>query len=188
MIAMFESIFAGCLITFLLLAAGSIIITTIQNGISPMPTSYKVKKKVLETIPPETKGNVYELGSGWGTLAFPIAKNLPHCHLDAYENSYFPYAFSVLRKTLSPFKNLELHYQDFLDISLKDSNLIICYLYPGAMKRLKEKMEKELTKECVVISHTFAVPGWEAEKVSEVDDLYNTKIYFYRFGTTKEIK
>lgn len=185
---MIEIFFAGSLIIFLLLIAGSIIITTLRNGISPMPTSYKVKKKLLEIIPSETKGNVYELGSGWGTLAFPLAKNLPDCQLIAYENSYFPYIFSVLRKLFHPLGNLEFHNQNFLDTSLENSQLIICYLYPGAMEQLKEKMEKELSKECLVISHTFAVPSWKPEKVIEVDDLYSTKIYLYHFGTAKELK
>ena len=185
---MIELIFTGSLISFCLLAAGSIIITTLRNGISPMPTSYKVKRDLLKLIPPETKGKVFELGSAWGTLAFPLAKALPNCQVNAYENSFFPYLFSVLRKAFFPLSNLLFHYQNFHGIPLKEAKLITCYLFPGGMEILKEKMERELTKGCVVISHTFVVPGWKPKEIIEVDDLYKTKIYLYHFENTTGVK
>ena len=48
------------------------------------------------------------------------------------------------------------------------------------MKRLKEKLEAELKPGTLVISNTFAIPGWAYEKMLEVDDLYRTKIYLYK--------
>jgi hypothetical protein len=176
-----EFIASTILIVFLLIATISIFICTLRNGISPMPTSARVREKFLENIPLETSGLVYELGSAWGTLAFPIARAFPLCHIQAFENSYFPYLFSLLRKKMFPMNNLDFSYKDFFSISLSDANLIICYLYPGAMEKLQVKMETELKQGCVVLSHTFAIPTWKPQRVYEVDDLYGTKIYLYRF-------
>ncbi len=32
---------------------------------------------------------------------------------------------------------------DFFNVDLKDAGLVVCYLYPGAMERLKDKFEKD---------------------------------------------
>jgi hypothetical protein len=49
------------------------------------------------------------------------------------------------------------------------------------MERLRPKFERELKSGSLVVSHTFAVPGWVPESVWQVDDLYRTKIYLYVF-------
>jgi hypothetical protein len=52
-------------------------------------------------------------------------------------------------------------------------------LYPEAMKRLRYKFEEELKPGALVISNTFAVPGWQSMSVIELEDLYRSKIYKY---------
>ena len=47
------------------------------------------------------------------------------------------------------------------------------------MVRLQAKFERELKRETLVISSTFAVPAWKPRQIIEVDDLYHTKIYVY---------
>ena len=46
-------------------------------GVAPAPTSPRVASVMLALIPPGIEGVVFELGSGWGTLAFPLARRLP---------------------------------------------------------------------------------------------------------------
>ena len=58
--------------------------------------------------------------------------------------------------------------------------MIVCYLFPKGMEKLSKKLEKELKPGTLVISHTFALPGWKPFKTLDVDDLYYTKIYFYQ--------
>ncbi len=171
-------------LTLTLYAAGSIIVYSLYNGITPMPTSPRVGRKLLEVINErQITGKVFELGSGWGTLAIPLARMLPHCHIIAYENSPIPYLFSRFARILYQLDNLEIIRENFFRASLAEADLIVCYLYPKAMERLKIKFERELKEECLVVSSTFAVPEWRAERVAEAPDQYRTKIYVYAAGS-----
>jgi len=162
----------------------SIVLWTVRNGISPMPTAKKVKRALLTTLPPACSGHIYELGSAWGTLALALAKKYPQSQIWGYETSPIPYFLSRLIQHYSTPTNLTFVRQDFFAVDLSKAKLIVCYLYPTCMQRLKAKFEKELHPDTLVASHTFAIPGWKAEKIVEVDDLYKTKVYLYKIGAT----
>jgi len=72
----------------------TVVISSLWYGISPMPSSIKVKKNLDELLPQIDSGNVLELGSGWGTLAFYLAERYPNCRVDAYEISPIPCFYS----------------------------------------------------------------------------------------------
>lgn len=157
----------------------SIVLWTWKNGISPMPTTSKAKKVLLENLPELFEGDIYELGSGWGTLAFALAKKYPNCRIIGYENSLIPFLFSNIRLYFSDKKNLILKRQDFFIVGLEKATMIVCYLYPGAMGRLRKKFEAELRKGTWVVSHTFSIPQWKAYKQIDIQDMYCSKIYIY---------
>lgn len=164
--------------------ASSLVVWSIRNGISPMPTSAKVKFCLYNLLPNHLNGTIYDLGSGWGTLVIPLAGRYPDCPVIGFETSPLPYWMSVLRlkffKTCSHLSNVQFVKSDFFSANLEDASLIVCYLYPGAMKKLKSKFEAELKPGTWVISNTFAVPGWKEERVLGAADLYHTKIYLYK--------
>ncbi|MGE0198488.1 MAG: SAM-dependent methyltransferase [Simkaniaceae bacterium] len=158
------------LIVFLLL------LFTLKNGISPMPTSPKVRMHLLSLLPDLEEGTIVELGSGWGNLIFPLAKKYSKCKVIGYENSPIPYIFSSL---LNHAPNLKILRQDFFEKSLQDADLVVCYLYPKGMEQLKSKFEKELRPGTKVVSHTYEIPGWTPHETIEADDLRCSKIYLY---------
>lgn len=169
------------ILSLLGIAALSVIFYTFWNGISPMPSSPQAIREILALIPSYLpSGTIYELGSGWGTLAIPLARRLPNQEVCGLESSWIPFAISSVLGKISSLPNLQFHCKDFFSHSLADASLVVCYLYPGAMKRLKGKFEKELKSGVWVISHTFAVPGWEPYAVRELNDIYRTRIYLYQ--------
>ena len=168
-------------LTFILLAiALSIVFWSIRNGITPMPSTPKAKKNILELLSQNLNGNILELGSGWGTLAFSIAKKLPQCQVTAYENSPVPFLFSKLRLFIQPRKNLSIQFQNFFHADLSHAQCIVCYLYPGAMQKLNTKFKKELKPGTWILSNTFALTGRSPIQSKTINDLYNTKIYLYQ--------
>lgn len=176
------------LITLLFLLAAvwlvsSIVLWSIRNGIAPMPTSPKAKRALLKALPPTISGTVYELGAGWGTLLLPLARRYPHAETIGFETSPIPYL--VARARIRGFQNIKLQRQDFMQTDLADAGLVVCYLYPEAMRRLKIKFEVELKAGTWVISNTFAIPGWEPLQVVSVDDLYRNKIYIYKINNQR---
>jgi hypothetical protein len=172
----FELIFLAVLVIILLL----VMIWTILNGISPMPTMGKTKRMLLQALPASVDGPITDLGSGWGTLVRALAKKYPNTTVIGYETSPIPYLVS---KCLSlTCKNLSIKRVDFFTVNLKPFSLIVCYLYPQAMKRLEKKLQSECEKKTLIITHTFSFSALQPEKSIQVNDLFNTKIYFFRIG------
>jgi hypothetical protein len=174
-------IFSFILLLIVLYAAVTIVGYTLRNGISPMPTGRRVNRVVLDVlqdVPAQVR--IVELGSGWGSLALRIGKLLPRCSVVGYENSPVPYFVSHVLRVFSGVSNVVFKCVNFYRVPLSDFDVVVCYLYPGAMEKLREKFDNELQSGSCVISHTFAVPGWKPERVVEVSDLYRTKVYMYR--------
>ncbi len=143
-----------------------------------MPSSHKAKKVIFSLLP-TSQGKIYELGSGWGHLAFPLARHFPKMEVLALEGSPLPWFFSEAVQKIMYYPNLKIARKNFFNTSLRDADGIVCYLYPKAMERLKEKFEKELKPGAFVITNTFAIPGWKPDKVLIVDDLWRSQIYLY---------
>jgi len=166
------------LIIFCLMAL-SVVVWTVKNGISPMPTTPKVARALQSMLPTLDTGPIVELGSGWGHLALRLARHYPELEVIGYETSPVPYYYSCLLGFITGQKNLRFIRKDFFNVPLDKARLVVCYLYPAAMEKLKNKLENEAQKGLFVLTHTFSLPGWQPVKTSSVDDLYSTKIYLY---------
>jgi hypothetical protein len=160
-------------------AAASIAWSTLRLGISPMPSSRRVRAALLELVPREVDGEVHELGAGWGGLALALADARPRARVVAWEASFVPWLVCRLRLALRPRPNLELRRRDFFEADLSGAQVVVCYLWTGAMTRLAEKFAAELKDGAVVLSQTFALRGWTAETTRVVDDVYRTPVYRY---------
>jgi len=160
----------------------SIVYFTLTTGISPMPSSGHARRAMLEVVPPGQDGTIVDLGSGWGSLVVPLARQHPGARVCGYELSWVPFLCSWVRCRISRPPNLHLRRDDFFPVSLSDVDVVVCYLYTSAMQRLKGKFQAELRPGALVVSHTFAIHGWQAERVIQLDDIYATRIYLYRLG------
>ncbi len=167
-------------VLLILLAIISIFVTSISNGISPLPISPKVKKRLLEVLPSNSPNRIAELGAGWGTLAFALARKYPESTVIAYENSWVPYLVMIARKALKPTINLTIIRKNFFKENLSSFDLIVCYLYPGAMNQLIVKFENELKSGTSIFTHTFSLLHKEPLAKWMVHDLYKTVIYHYK--------
>ena len=170
-------------IVFLAIALGVVLLLVVYAlamGVAPAPTSARVSAVMFSLIPSQIEGTVFELGSGWGTLAFPLARRLPRCPVQALEFSPLPWLVSKVRHLFNPLPNLTLRRTDFRGVGLSESALVVCYLFPGGMANLKTKLEAELRPGTYVLSNTFAMPGWQPLAVHRADDLYRTPVYLYR--------
>lgn len=167
-------------LALVLAVIGSILYSTVVTGMAPMPTLPRVRAALLAALPEDLEGTVFELGSGWGTLAFPLARRYPRCPVVALEVSLVPWLVSRLRRLAEPLPNLDLRRADFHRADLSGAALVVCYLHPQGMERLKGKLEAELPPGALVLSNFFAFHGWSAESVRTLDDLHATRIYLYR--------
>jgi hypothetical protein len=168
------------LIALTLIAAISIVLTTMKTGISPSPSSGKTLRAIAGAAENSGTGPIVDLGSGWGTLVAALAKKYPHRQVIGYELSFVPWLFSSIRKYVSGLDNLTLFRRNFLNANLSNASVLTCYLFPGGMVSLKDKLERDNIKDVLIVSSTFALPDSEPIKVIQVKDIYSTPVYLYR--------
>jgi hypothetical protein len=171
-----------------------IVLISWKNGISPMPTSKAVRAAVageVNRIP--GYANILEAGSGWGTLGLEVIRRCPGKRLTGVENSSIPLWFSqlsaVLYSRLSPAEGErsvlrnKIHFMrgDIYRSSYSDADIVLCYLFPGAMERLAPKFRQELPSGAAVISVCFALPDKQPVRIITCTDRLRTKVYVYHF-------
>jgi hypothetical protein len=172
---MFLLLFSLCVV----LVMAFILVWTIKNGISPAPTTRKIRKAIIPLLPEHIEGTIVELGSGWGGMALFFAEKYPNAHVVAFETSFIPWLVSIARAWCSHQKNIHFKRKDFFLQPLSHTKLLFCYLSAPLMSRLQEKLVRDKVSGAAIISHTFALPGYTASKTIAADDLYHTKIYLY---------
>lgn len=146
------------------------IIHSLKVGISPMPSNLKALTVLARHLPLNIDGAAYELGCGFGTV-LPLL-NRRYAEVIGFESSPFPYLVSKAVHS-------KVYRHDFFQEDLSSAGLIYCYLYPGAMEKLKGKFIKELRPGTHIFSNTFGMPGWAPTRAYQVNDLYHSKLYHW---------
>jgi hypothetical protein len=174
------SILSGVLVGAVLLLLLSIVYVSWKNGISPMPASAVVRRAVAAEINRfSDRGLIVDAGSGWGTLALFVARHCSGWRIIGIENSRIPFWISRLLSRFNFSTNVSFIKGDLYTYPYESVDLVVCYLYPGAMKRLNTIFREKMTPGARVISVCFALPGWQSERVITCGDLYRTKVYVY---------
>jgi len=153
------------------------------TGISPVSSTFQSRKKIVKAVSPKQKGFIYELGAGWGALAFPLARRCPNSKVIAYELSPVPWIFLKLRAFLFGPRNLTIARRNFLKEDMSKASLVVCYLYPGAMAKLSSKLVMELKPSAKVISNTFEIPNWTPTAVQSLEDVMCPQVFYYEMGS-----
>lgn len=157
-----------------------------MTGISPMPSSSKARRAVMQLIEiADAEGEagndaIVDLGSGWGSLVIRLARKYPDRQVVGYELSLIPWLVSLCASKCLGLDNLKLYRRDFLKADLSKASVLVCYLFPGGMAALEGKLRGELSgSRRYLISNNFALPSVEAEKVAQLDDYYRSPVYLY---------
>jgi hypothetical protein len=179
--------FAEIGVSMELVALGTVLVVvaliffyTLYTGISPMPTSARVRRAMFEMLPEGLEGTIFELGSGWGTLALPLAKRYPNCPVHGYEVSPLPWLCSWFRGKGAGRSNLIFHRQNYLQADLSAAALVVVYIHADGMAKLNPKLEAELKPGTLVLSNFFQVRGWTPIQETTVNDLHQSKVYLYQ--------
>ncbi len=144
-----------------------------------MPSSAAVRKIILDEVGIAGEGAVIDAGSGWGTLLVRIAAGYPERKVTGYELSPVPWLVSYIRKKMYRLDNCTIYRRDFLKADISDAAIMVCYLYPGGMRKLEKKLEEEKTDVHTVISSTFAFPSFNFDKVIRANDMHRSPVYVY---------
>ena len=110
---------------------------------------------------------VYDLGSGNGKLLLLAARK--GARAIGYEINPILVLFSKLRGAHTRWKN-------FWNADIHDADVIFVYLLPWKMKRLADKLKKELKPGTIIVSNSFIFPNWKIIRQDESNHVYVFKI------------
>lgn len=174
---------AEAIVLIALLAVGvMILVYTVRTGVPPMPTGPGTRAVMLRLLPKAVDGTVYDLGSGWGGLAFAIARRYPGNRVVGIELSPLPWLFARACLLLCPRPNLSFRRADLLKTPLTDAGAVTCYLMPGCMRRLAPKLAAELRPGAVVVAYSFALEGWRPDTAMLEAESGPLPVYRYTAG------
>lgn len=128
-----------------------------------MPTSKRVINHIIKIANLKKGEKVYDLGCGDGRFLFE-AEKITQTTANGFEMAPIPYFLAKLRQFINKAK-VKISMTDFYSISLKDADVIYCYLAPEAMTKLSKKFINECKKGTRIYSHTFPIHQLEPKKV-----------------------
>lgn len=169
----FDTIYSVFVI-FVFLVIGISLIYEKKAHISPSPVLPHVRLKALTLLPPHFKADgayrIGDLGCGWGGLLMKLSRLFPKASVTGYEISPFPFLLSWLRSSLFS-NNVSAHRSDFFKADISAFDIVFCYLSPWHMNQLKSQFF-QMKPGSVIISCSFPIEGWEAERTDSVKSLF----------------
>jgi len=160
-----------------------IVCATVAFGSPPLPSSPRLQRVMMHMLKGHltgiARGTIVDLGSGWGGLARQLAKRFPRHQIVGYERSTLPWLVSRIWLLMVPQANLQFRHADFMKSDVSDVTLAVCYLMPGIMVKLADKLLRELPPGALVLSNTFALPGWQPIDQRVGPDLFASRVYLY---------
>ncbi|MBO6281020.1 MAG: methyltransferase domain-containing protein [Alphaproteobacteria bacterium] len=183
--------FISLVVLFIIIAAILIvsivfIYFTVSSGFMhsspPVPSCGKVKDAMLKDVAEYLRDKegkiVMDLGSGWGTLLLPLAKQFPQHTFIGIEYGRIPYMVSCLRA--KKYKNARFYRQNFFDTDISQADVIFLFLLNSTMAKLSNKCISEAKKGAYAYANRFPIQGKEPQKEVSLGSKYYT-YYIYKF-------
>jgi ubiquinone/menaquinone biosynthesis C-methylase UbiE len=134
----------------------SILVFQLMTGVPPLSSNATERADVVALLKKAGLSEgavVYELGSGWGSLAIALAQAFPTAQIRGVEISPLPYWIARFRTRNLP--NVRLRRADFFNCDLSDAQAVTCYLMTGPMPRIAQLLDRHLRAGTPVVSLCF---------------------------------
>ncbi len=148
-------------------------------GYQPTPrASVETMLRLAEVSPRDT---LFDLGAGTGAIVFRAARTY-RARVVGVEVEPIRVLILRLRRRFGPFRDrITIHWGDFFRLDFRSATVVTAFLWPGAMARLRPKLEAELPDGARVVSHCHEVPGWKATEYDR-----ETDVYLYRWPESRD--
>jgi SAM-dependent methyltransferase len=174
--------------TFEIVLMTLMVIPTVYSMITGapfVPTEMRQVRRMLKAAELKKGQVVYDLGSGDGRLVHTAAREYGARGI-GYEFSPFVWLWA---KFLSLFwrSKAELRFGNFWKADLRNADVIVCYLLPHSMERMKKDLLPQLKPGTLIVSHAFHIHGVKPWKeIPRIREERLGPIWIYK--TTGEIR
>ena len=104
-------------------------------------------KHIVTLTNPKKKDKIAELGSGDGRVCIELAKKNKNTIIHGFEiNPFLVWHSRKKIKKLGLDNQIKIHWKNFWRISFNDYNKIVLFQFKSIMKRMENKIEKELKR------------------------------------------
>ncbi|MBI2315223.1 SAM-dependent methyltransferase [Candidatus Daviesbacteria bacterium] len=131
-----------------------------------VPTNSDIIRRILRLAGVKKGKKFYELGSGDGRVVIHAARL--GADATGIEQSWLRVLYSKYQtsKLASHFRcgNVEFYHEDVFKRTYRDADIVYIYLLHKGVKKLEEKLKKELKKGTIIITQTYHFPNWKPFK------------------------
>lgn len=156
------------IIVLIIVLAASVFMTisfyiAIFGGGPFVPTPMKAVHKVLKAAKIKKGQKVYDIGAGDGRFVHFAAKDYG-AKAVGFEIDPFVYFIAKVRQWFWKWKGRIIR-SNFQKYSLKDADIIVCYMMPNTLAKFQKKFDKELRKGTKVVSYGFHIGTWKPKQL-----------------------
>lgn len=130
-----------------------------------VPTKMGAIRKILKLSGVKKGKKFYELGSGDGRVVIEAAKL--GTSATGIEQSWLRVLYSrwnAHNQNMTIVKNCHFYHGNIFSKNYSDADIVYIYLLLKGVKKLEEKLKKELKKGSIVITQTYHFPNWKPFK------------------------
>lgn len=168
-----ELLFAICFA----LVTGSFIYSSLK-GSPYVPTRKKELDNILKNANLKAKQKFFELGCGDGRISRRASEQFKVISVGIDINPFLILYAKLINK-IKKTKNAEFIRQNIFDTDLTKADVIYLFLMPKLISLLLPKLEKELKRNSLVISHGFTIVEWKNKLIKKIEGKpFST--YYYR--------
>ena len=140
---------------------GGFLLPIIFGGGPFVPTSNKTTKLMVEIAKIKPTDHVTDLGSGDGRLLI-AAVQAGAATADGYEiHPGLVWVSRLKNRAQKMSERIVIYQKTFWEADLSKTTVVLLYQIPDSMKRLEEKLRRELPSGARVVSHAFLFTTWQ---------------------------
>ncbi|PIR55031.1 hypothetical protein COU74_04845 [Candidatus Peregrinibacteria bacterium CG10_big_fil_rev_8_21_14_0_10_36_19] len=156
-------------LTIIILVFGVIIFLSISffigifGGGPFVPTPFPAVHKVLKAAKIKKNNKLYDIGAGDGRFIHFASKDY-QANAEGFEMDPFVFFLAKMRQKIFGWQG-KMTYGNFTKKSLKDADILICYMMPETLAKFQKKFDKELKKGTKIVSYAFHIGNWKPKKI-----------------------
>jgi hypothetical protein len=156
----------------------ALLIYSSLKGSPYVPTRAKIMSEIFSPAKMKKGGYLIELGSGDGRMLRFAAKNYRISGLGVDVNPLLVF-WSRLVARAENLIDIKFKVENIFDTDMAKADYLYIFLMPDLIDKLTPKMDRELRKGTVVISHGFPIKAWK-KKLYYTFERKTFPTYYYR--------